>query len=304
MKKFFINLLKYRDNKKIVNIVITILGSIIYSIGIKWFIIPANQKTGGFTGIAQIIYGLFAPFIKGAITYDMGVSIVWFIINIPVFYLGFRSLGRRFASLSFLAVISGMLALSFIPIPEIVIREQIASDSLISALLGGSIAGLGVGITLKVGASTGGLDIISQYLSLKHDRPFGHFSFILNLFIIIFVAFSDSWIYALYTIINLFVMALVIDKIHTRHNKLTLMIITDYQDELIDAIHKRIYRGITVIPSMGAYSRKEKAILLMVISSYELYNVISTIKEIDKNAFTNVLKSQSVIGNFFKPLIR
>src|SRR5690606_11035975 len=117
-------------------------------------------------------------------------------------------------------------------------------------------------------------------------------------------AFSDSWIYALYTIINLFVMALVIDKIHTRHNKLTLMIITDYQDELIDAIHKRIYRGITVIPSMGAYSRKEKAILLMVISSYELYNVISTIKEIDKNAFTNVLKSQSVIGNFFKPLIR
>lgn len=303
MKKILMRLLRYRDNKKFINITITILGSIIYTIGIKWFIIPANQKTGGFTGIAQIIYGLLAPLLDGVLSYDAGVSIIWFLINIPVFYLGFKSLGHRFAFLSFIAVISGMISLALIPIPEIVIRENIASDNMLSALLGGFIAGVGVAITLKVGASTGGMDIISQYLSFKYDRPFGHYSFILNLLIIVFVAFTDSWIFALYTIINLFVMTIVIDKVHTRHHKLTLMIITDCQDDLIETLHKRIYRGITIIPVIGAYSRKEKAILLMVVSSYELYNVISTIQEIDANAFTNVLKSQSVFGNFFKPKI-
>src|SRR5690554_5950305 len=214
MKKFIKRLLKYRDKKKLINIVITILGSVVYSIGIKWFIIPANQKTGGFTGIAQIVYGFFEPVFEGVIAYDTGVSIIWFILNLPVFYLGFKSLGRRFAFLSFLSVISGMLALAFLPIPDIVIRENIANDYMLSALLGGFVAGVGVGITLKVGASTGGMDIISQYLSFKRDRPFGKYSFYLNLGIIILVAFTDSWIFALYTIINLFVTTIVIDKIH------------------------------------------------------------------------------------------
>jgi uncharacterized membrane-anchored protein YitT (DUF2179 family) len=303
MKTLINKLWKYRDNRKLFNIIITLFGSVLYTIGVKWFIIPANQKTGGFTGIAQIIYGVIEPLLNDVITYDTGVSFIWFLLNIPVFYLGFKSLGRRFSFLSFIAVVFGMLSLSFLPIPDIVIRENIARDQMLSALLGGAIAGAGVGITLKVGASTGGTDIISQYLSTRYDRPFGYFSFMLNLFIIIVVGFTDAWIYALYTIINLFVMTIVIDKIHTRHNKLTLMIITDDKDEMIEAIHKRIYRGITVIPSVGAYSRKEKAMLMMVVSSYELYNVIATIKEIDVNAFTNVIKSQTVIGNFFKPKV-
>ncbi|NLC94908.1 MAG: YitT family protein, partial [Bacilli bacterium] len=103
-----------------------------------------------------------------------------------------------------------------------------------------------------------------------------------------------------YTIINLFISTLVIDKIHTRHNKLTLLIVTDKKDELIETLHKRIYRGITIIPSIGAYSRQEKTILMMVISSFELYNVLSIIKEVDDKAFTNVFKSQAVYGNFYK----
>ena len=293
-------LLKYRDNKKLINILVTLVGSTLYSLGIKWFIIPAKLKTGGFTGIAQIIYGIIDNTFGSFLSYDLGVGIIWFIINIPVFYLGFQSLGKRFTFLSFLAVLNGMITLAILPVPEILSEQGLHNDLMLSALLGGTITGVGVGITLKVGASTGGMDIISQYLSFKKDRPFGHYSFILNGIIILIVGLFDSWIYAFYTIINLFISTLVIDKIHTRHNKLTLLIVTDKKDELIETLHKRIYRGITIIPSIGAYSRQEKTILMMVISSFELYNVLSIIKEVDDKAFTNVFKSQAVYGNFYK----
>ncbi len=303
MKSFIQRILKYKDRHKLTNIIITLIGAILYTIGIKWFIIPANLKTGGFTGIAQIIYELFQPILPDTIQYDVGVSIIWFILNIPVFYLGFKTLGRRFSFLSFLSVIAGMLALALVPLPKVLVIEGFSKDLMLSAIVGGVITGIGIGITLKVGSSTGGMDIISQYLSYKRDGSFGKYSFIINVLIIMIVAFTDSWRFALYTIINLFISMIVIDKIHTRHHKLTLMIVTDMKDDLIKALHKRIYRGITVIPVMGAYSRRDKSILLMVVSSYELYNVMSTIKEIDEKAFTNVLKSQTVFGNFAKQKI-
>ncbi|NLC95317.1 MAG: YitT family protein, partial [Bacilli bacterium] len=173
-------LLKYRDNKKLINILVTLVGSTLYSLGIKWFIIPAKLKTGGFTGIAQIIYGIIYNTFGSFLSYDLGVGIIWFIINIPVFYLGFQSLGKRFTFLSFLAVLNGMITLAILPVPEILSEQGLHNDLMLSALLGGTITGIGVGITLKVGASTGGMDIISQYLSFKKDRPFGHYSFILN----------------------------------------------------------------------------------------------------------------------------
>ncbi|QVK18833.1 YitT family protein [Mycoplasmatota bacterium] len=303
MKNFINRIFKYKDNKKILNIFICILGSVLYTIGIKWFIIPAHLKTGGFTGMAQIIYGFISDAFDGVVPNDVGVSILWFILNIPVFFLGFKTLGRRFALLSFLSVICGMLTLALLPVPEELIKEKFFDELMLSAIIGGVITGLGVGITLKVGSSTGGMDIISQYLSFKRDRSFGQYSFYLNAIIITIVGITDSWVLALYTIINLFISIIVIDKIHTRHNKLTLMIVTDYKDEMIAAIHKRIYRGITVIPAMGAYHRKDKSVLFMVVSSYELYNVVATIKDVDEKAFTNVIKSQMVFGNFVKQKI-
>lgn len=303
MTNLLSKIFKYKDKKKLTNILITLLGATLYTIGIKWFIMPANLKTGGFTGIAQLLFGFAKSGFNLDIPTDTGVSILWFLLNLPVFYLGFKTLGRRFTMLSFISVTFGMLALALLPTPEIIKAEKIFEDCMLSAIVGGVITGVGVGFALKVGSSTGGMDIVSQYLSIKRNGSFGTYSFVLNALIIVIVGITDSWLFALYTIINLFIATLVIDKIHTRHNKLTLMIVTDFKEELIDALHKRIYRGITVLPAVGAYSKKDKSILLMVVSSYELYNVIATIKEIDQTAFTDVLKSQNIFGNFAKEKI-
>lgn len=285
------NLIHYKDKRKLLNILTTIFGSLLYAVGIGWFIIPSGLFTGGFAGIAQLLFKLF----DGTIP----VSLLWFILNAPVFYLGLKGIGRRFTFLSMLSVLSASLILQFLPIPI----NQLApffNDKMLSALIGGVFTGIGVGVTLKVGASTGGMDIISQYLSYKNDRSVGQYSFVLNLFIITIAGFTGNWLIAAYTIINIFVSAAVIDKIHTRHHKLTLMIVTDHKEKLITEIQKRVVRGITIIPAQGAYTRQDKSVLFMVVSSYEVYNIISTIKEVDKNAFTNVIKSQNIFGNFLK----
>ncbi|MDF2699721.1 MAG: hypothetical protein K0Q49_1277 [Haloplasmataceae bacterium] len=295
----FLAFIKYKDKRKFQNIIITMLGAALYSVGLNWFIFPAGQYPGGFPGVAQLISNYLNTF-----DIHIGTNILWFGLNIPVFYLGFKSVGKRFTVLSMVSVAFGALALGFLPSLENMIGADKAiifhQDSMLSAILGGVIAGVGVGITLKVGSSTGGMDIVSQYLSIKKNGSVGTYSFIINGAIILLVGFTANWYYAAYTIINLFISSVVIDKIHTRHNKLTLMIVTDKRDELVTALHKRVYRGITILPAEGAYTRKEKTLLMMVIASFELYNVISTINEIDPVAFTNVTKSQNVFGNFVK----
>lgn len=285
-----LSFLKYKDKHKLQNIIITLIGSFLYAVGISWFIIPAGLYTGGFTGIAQLL----SDFLDYQVNIKIPISMLWFGLNLPIFYIGFKSVGRRFTFLSIVSVIFGAIILEFIPV------YVISQDRMLNAIVGGVITGIGVGITLKVGSSTGGMDIVSQYLSYKGDKSVGQYSFGINFFIVVIAGALNVWEIALYTIINLFISSIVVDKIHTRHHKLTLLIVTEHREALVKAIHSRIIRGITTIPAFGAYHQKEKDVLLMVISSYELYNVIAIIKEVDPTAFTDVIKSQNIFGNFLK----
>ena len=139
MKNLF-DVIKYRDKHKIRNILVTIFGAFLYALGIKWFIIPAGLYTGGFTGIAQLISEHIY----------LSISAIWFILNIPVFYLGYKRVGRRFTFLSFMSVVFGALFLQFLPE-----YTPVQGNTMLNAITGGVISGIGVGITLKVWASTG-----------------------------------------------------------------------------------------------------------------------------------------------------
>jgi uncharacterized membrane-anchored protein YitT (DUF2179 family) len=290
------DLIKYRDKHKFQNIFITLVGAFLYSAGISIFIIPAGLYTGGFTGIAQLI----SDFTEHFIGYKLPVSALWLLLNIPVFVIGFKHVGRRFTFLSIVSVLFGSIILEFLPVVPL---GDGAIDRMLYAIMGGVITGIGVGITLKVGSSTGGMDIVSLYLSYKGDRSVGQYSFVLNALIVLIAGATNVWDIALYTIINLFISTLVIDKIHTRHNKFTLLIVTQRREDLVKIIHSRVTRGITIIPATGAYLKQERDILFMVISSYELYNIKAIIEEVDPQAFTNVIKSQYIFGNFLKQKI-
>jgi uncharacterized membrane-anchored protein YitT (DUF2179 family) len=216
------------------------------------------------------------------------------LLNIPVAILGWLKVGKSFTIYSFLSVVLSSLFLTIIPI------KQVSHDILLNAVFGGVILAIGVGITLKWGASTGGVDIIAMVLSRMKDKPVGPYMFVLNGIIIITAGFLYGWEKALYTLVTLYTSTRVIDAIHTRYAKLTALIITKNADDLKNAIQAKLVRGITLIPAKGAFSNEAREMLMIVITRYELFDLEQIIKEVDPNAFTNIIQTNNVYGFFRK----
>ncbi|MDC3417228.1 YitT family protein [Aquibacillus salsiterrae] len=270
-------------------IIIVFLGAVLNAIALNFFFIGANVYASGFTGIAQILSTIFVDIMK----INLSTGIILFILNIPVAILGWLRVGKGFTIYSFLSVATTTLVLEILPI------LHLSDDIMLNAVFGGVIGGLGVGITLKWGASTGGSDIIAMVISRVKDKPIGGYLMLINGVIIVLAGFINRPENALYTLLALYVSTRVIDTIHTRHEKVTAMIVTRMADALQEEIHKQMVRGITILPARGAYTKEPKDMMVLVITRYELYDLERIIREVDPHAFTNVVETAGIFG-FFK----
>ncbi|PLS15496.1 hypothetical protein CVD28_22545 [Bacillus sp. M6-12] len=269
-------------------VTIVILGAFLNAISINLFLIPANVYASGFTGTAQLISRImesYAPF-------SISTGILLLILNVPVTIIAWLKVGKSFTFYSFLSVLLSSVFLEIIPV------TRVSPDILLNSVFGGVIGAIGVGMTLKYGASTGGMDIIAMLLSRMKDRPIGTYFFLLNSVIILTAGFVFGWEKALYTLVTLYVSTRVVDAIHTRHEKLTAMIITSKGEEMKKAIHSRLVRGITRITAKGGYSNETRDMMMIVITRYELYDLERIIKDVDPKAFTNVIETTAVFGFF------
>lgn len=230
--------------------------------------------------------------LRDSMNISISTGLLVLLLNIPVAILGWLKVGKSFTVFSFLTV--AFMSFFLIVIPEV----QVSSDILLNAIFGALIASVGIGLALKFGISTGGLDIVAMYITIKTGRSFGKYFLLLNGVIIIVAGFAYDWTFALYTLISLYVQSRVIDIIHTRHQKLTVMIMTQHSETVIKAIHENMVRGITVVDAMGGYSKEDVAMLIMVITRYELYDITHIVGEFDSKAFINVMETSSVFGDF------
>ncbi|MFC5603466.1 YitT family protein [Sporosarcina koreensis] len=269
-------------------ILVVIFGSLLMAVSLNFFLINANVYASGFSGAAQLVSSILSD--------QLGVSvstgILLFIFNIPVFILGWFKVGRGFTIYSIISVVFTTIFLELLPV------LSLSNDIILNAVFGGVIAGVGVGISLKLGASTGGMDIVAMVLSRLQDKPIGTYFLLLNGIIIVLAGVLYEPENALYTMVALYVTTSVIDMIHTRHEKVTAMIITHKAEELQQAIHQKMVRGITIVPAKGAYSREEKSMLYLVITRYELYDLEKIINEVDPQAFTNIVQTVGIFGFF------
>ncbi|MGM0921875.1 MAG: YitT family protein [Bacillota bacterium] len=277
----------YEEVKKAV---VVIFGALLNAVGLNLFMIPADVYASGFTGIAQLLSSV----IKEYTPLYISTGVLLLLLNIPVAILGWKKVGKSFTLYSVLSVAATTVFLSIVPL------YPLSEDILLNAVFGGVIVAIGVGITLKYGASTGGLDIVAMILSRMKDKPVGTYFFILNGIIIFTAGLLYGWEKALYTLVTLYASTRVIDAIHTRHEKLTAMIITKEADDLKKAIHAKMVRGITMVPAKGAFTNEQKDMLMIVITRYELYNLEKIIKEVDPKAFTNIIQTTGIFGFFRK----
>jgi uncharacterized membrane-anchored protein YitT (DUF2179 family) len=270
-------------------IAIVIVGALLNAIALNFFLISAHVYASGFTGMSQILSTIFTEYLG---IMNISTGIILLILNIPVAILGWFKVGKGFTIYSFLSVIFTTLFLEILPV------IALSNDIMLNAVFGGVIAGVGVGITLKWGASTGGSDIIAMVLSRMKDKPIGGYLMIINGLIILIAGLINEPENALYTLVGLYVTTRVLDGIHTRHEKVTAMIVTKKADELQQAIHDKMVRGITILPVKGAYTKEDKHMLYLVITRYELYDLEKIIHEVDEHAFTNVIQTAGVYGFF------
>ncbi|MEI3605012.1 YitT family protein [Pseudogracilibacillus sp. SE30717A] len=271
-------------------IAVVILGSFLVAISLNFFLINANVYASGFSGAAQLLSSVFKDFFS----FNISTGILLLILNIPVLLIGWFKIGKGFTIYSILSVAFSTLFLELLPV------TSLSEDIILNAVAGGVIGGIGVGISLKRGASTGGMDIVAMILSRLQDKPIGIYFLLLNAIIIFVAGILYEPEHALYTMLTLYVTTVVIDAIHTRHEKVTVLIVTGKAEELQQEIHKKMIRGITIIPVKGAYSKEDKNLLYLVITRYELYDLERIIKDIDPHAFTNIIQTAGIFGFFRK----
>ena len=265
-------------------------GSLLGALAMNLFLVPANIYSSGFTGIAQLLSKVLSDYTP----IHVSLGFLLLLLNIPVAILGWKKVGKSFTVYSFISVALSSLFLILIPI------KQVSNDILLNAVFGGVIQAVGVGITLKWGASTGGVDIIAMVLSRMKDKPIGPYMLVINGVIILTAGFLYGWEKALYTLVTLYTSTRVIDAIHTRHAKLTAMIITKKADLMKKAIQEKLVRGITILPAKGAFSNEAREMLMVVITRYELFDLERILKEVDPNAFTNIIQTTNIYGFFRK----
>ena len=277
-------------NVKIKNAIILTLGSLMFAVAVNTFVGPGGLYVGGVTGLLQIIIML----LNDQFGINLGLGVLVLLSNIPILWVGWKSVGRRFALLTLFSVILQSIFFELVPF------YALAEDMMINSIFGGVLVGVGSGIILKIGASAGGMDVVSQVMAYKFDGTVGKYSFVINAIVIAIAGAYQTWYVAMYTIISIYITSIVVDRIHTIHQNLTLYIVTNNEAEITTAIWEQLYRGITVLEATGAYTKTKKSVLMMVLSSYELYEAIEIIKAVDEDAFVNVVRSEAVVGNFVK----
>ncbi|QGQ97451.1 YitT family protein [Paenibacillus psychroresistens] len=272
--------------KRFFEIVVVVLGAAFIAVSFNLFLIPHQLLSGGLSGVAMIV-GYFT---------NWNIGLIYFISNLPVLVWGIIAIGRKFIILSVISVIFTVWFMQIIPVDSISFKF----DQTISAVFGGVLLGIGSGITLRIGGSSGGFDIIGSILTRKHDFPLGSFLLALNSIVVFALGyFKEDWNLALYSMLSMFIVSRVMDTIHIRHLKVTAFIITE-QKELITKRLLNLPRGVTLIKTAGAYSNQEKDMLMTVITRYELAEFKAIIKECDPKAFVNIVETTTVIGEFRK----
>lgn len=270
--------------KEIRNAAVILLGALLIAAGFNLFLVPLHLLSGGVSGLAMLT-AYFSP---------LGISTMYLAYNAPILIAGLFLLGRRFVGLSILSVAGATWFIELIPTPD----KLLASDTLISAVFGGVLVGIGSGISFRVGGSSGGFDIIGSIITRYRDFPVGNVLVGLNASVILAMGYLEgNWDLALASMISIYITGKVVDLIHVSHIKITLFIVTDKTEAMVQRL-LTLPRGVTKIRMEGAFSHKEKDMLMTVTTRYELTELREIIKQTDPQAFVNIVETVGIMGSF------
>jgi len=259
-------------------------ASALIAFGFNFLLIPHRLLSGGVSGVSMLL------------SYATGLDagILYFALNLPILIWGWFALGHAFIIWSVYSVAVTSFLLRFTPV------HALAADPILAAVFGGVAVGIGSGLALRYGGSTGGIDIVATILTRRREVPIGMLLIIMNVSIVLLQAFwSEDWEGAMYSMLSMYVSGKLIDTIHIRQLKVTAFIISRDPVRMLEKL-RRLPRGVSVIPIRGGYTGEDKLMLMTVTTRYELSALRAMIRETDPKAFVTIVETVSVMGDFRK----
>ena len=274
-----------------IDVVVIVLGCFISSLGVNLFLSNAQLLSGGVTGIGLILQYLF----------EIPSGITVFILNIPLFFISYKFLSKRFTIYTAIGMISFSTALMITkPLSSLVSVD----DTLLYCIYGGLLSGIGYGLVFFRNGSIGGTDIITMVIRKKYSNlDIGKVGFGFNLVIVTIAAFIFGVPKALYTLISLFITSTVLDKVLNGFtSKKLLLILTEKEYDIINYVIKDMNRGITSLMAEGGYTHNKKKLLYVAVTTSQMISLKNKILRIDPKAFITIIDVSEVKGKGFQAI--
>lgn len=278
----------------------TIIGTLIFSVAINLFIVPNNLYSGGVLGISQLLRSMIVSIFKIVAPFDIS-SLFYYLINIPLFIIAYKNISKTFFSRTLLCVTVQFIALALIPIPD----KPLVDNLLTNVLIGGILDGLGMGLILSAGASSGGTDIIGVALSSKKGTlSVGKIGMFINTIIYVISGILYGVETMIYSIIFSVFGTLMLDHTHEQNISSTAIIFTKkHPKEMIKYISEELSRDATYFEAIGGYTDTKTYITYVALSKYELSRLTRHMKDFDDKAFLIKQDGVGVHGEFEKHII-
>ena len=280
--------IKKPDYQKLLTLFLILVGNCLYALTVKLFILPASLISCGTTGIAMVVEH----------TLHIPMSTFILIFNLVMLGLGWVILGRKFAMTTVFSSLFYPLALEFLNrvLGDVMVTENL----LLQALFGGMGLGIGLGLVIRGGASTGGMDIPPLILNKFFRIPVSASLWVFDLCIMLSQMFFHKLEDLLYGIILLISVSMTLNKIMLFGTSRTeVKIVSEKSQEIRQAILKKLDRGCTLLHGQGGYRCNELEVILCVVSNHELLKIERLAREIDPACFVIVNRVSEVWGRGF-----
>ena len=265
------------------------LGSLLYALAYNIFYAPNLVAMGGLTGLGQVLNALIPV---------LPVGTTVFVMNVPLFFLGWKFIGGHLLVSSLYAMTFSSFAIDVMDM----IYQFPPMDTMLAAIFGGALLGAGIGLVFAKGATTGGTDLIARLLKLKFAwLPMGTLVLIPDFIVIVLAAIAFGKVEsALYGLVSLFITSKVMDMVlYGLDSSKVAYIISDSCKEITDAVIA-MDRGATILHGEGAYSGDEKKVLMVAFKQKEIVPLKEKVNEIDPHAFLIVCDAHEVLGEGFR----
>lgn len=274
-------------------------GCFLFAFGVNVIITPLGLYNGGFMGIAQLIRTVLFQVFDFSFLQQIDIAgIIYYIINIPIFYWAFREMGKGFLVRSLVSVTIQTAFMTFIPVPV----EPIFGDRLMACIIGGLVVGTGVGMILRGRSSGGGQDIIGVIFAKKYPGfSVGKIAIMMNVCVYAICLWMFDLEVVVYSLIYTTVLAMACDRVHVQNINMSVMIFTK-QKGIEQIVLQEMGRGVTKWEGVGAYTNETSHILYIMISKYEVEQLKEIVHRVDPHAFIIFNEGSMVVGNFEKRL--